>query len=85
MVSLMNSAPALDQNRLDQIAALPLGGRVKINAWDDHAELIKTKPAVITSGRGKLPLELTPFSPHLTRYGAIANPTTASAAKTNNE
>jgi len=85
MVAIMNSAPALDQNRLDQIAALPLGGRVKINAWDDHAELIKTKPAVITSGRGKLPLELTPFSPHLTRYGATADATTASAAKTSNE
>ncbi|HEY1401729.1 MAG TPA: M48 family metalloprotease, partial [Terriglobales bacterium] len=31
MVVLMNSAPALDPNQLDQIAALPLGGRVKLN------------------------------------------------------
>jgi len=85
MVALMNSAPALDQNKLDQTAALPLGGRVKINAWDDHAELVNTKPAVITSARDKLPLELTPFSPHLTRYAATANPTTASAAKPSNE
>ena len=85
MVALMNSAPVLDQNKLDQTAALPLGGRVKINAWDDQVELIKTKPAVITSGRDKLPLELTPFSPHLTRYGATTNATTASAAKTSNE
>src|SRR5229473_8606942 len=44
MVVLMNSAPALDPDKLDQIAALPLGGRVKLNAWDDHAELIKTTP-----------------------------------------
>ena len=85
MVELMNSAPMLDQNKLNQTAALPLGGRVKINAWDDRTELIKTKPAVITSGRDKLPLELTPFSPHLTRYGDTANATTASAAKTSNE
>jgi len=77
----MNSAPALDPNKLDQIAALPLGGRVKLNAWDDHAELIKTTPVSITSARGKMPLEVTPFFPRLTRSGAVVNPTaTANAA-----
>jgi len=84
MVALMNSAPVLDQEKLDQIAALPLGGRVKIDAWDGRAELVKTTPSVINSARDKMPLELTPFSPHLTRYGEIANPTTASAANTSN-
>lgn len=81
MVALMNSAPALDPNKLDQIAALPLGGRVKLNAWDDDAELIKTTPVAITSARGKMPLEVTPFFPRLTRYGAVVSPTaTANAA-----
>jgi peptidase M48-like protein len=77
MVVLMNSAPALDPNKLDQIAALPLGGRVKLNPWDDHAELIKTTPVAITSARGKMPLEVTPFFPRLTRSGAVVNPTAA--------
>ena len=81
MVVLMNSAPALDPNKLDQIAALPLGGRVKLNAWDDQVELIKTMPVAITSARYKMPLEVTPFSPWLTRSGAVVNPTaTANAA-----
>jgi hypothetical protein len=81
MMVLMNSAPALDPDKLDQIAALPLGGRVKLNAWDDHAELIKTTPLAITSARGKMPLEVTPFFPRLTRSGAVVNPTaTANAA-----
>jgi hypothetical protein len=80
MVALMNSAPALDPNQLDQIAALPLGGRVKLNPWDDHAELIKTTPAAITSARGKMPLEVTPFFPRLTRSGAVVNPTAAANA-----
>jgi hypothetical protein len=81
MVVLMNSAPALDLNKLDQIAALPLGGRVKVNAWDDHAELIKTMPVVAMSARQKMPLEVTPFFPRLTRFGAAVNPTaTANAA-----
>jgi hypothetical protein len=81
MVLLMNSAPALDPTKLDQIAALPLGGRVKLNAWDDHVDLIKTTPVAITSARYKMPLEVTPFSPWLTRSGAVINPTaTANAA-----
>ena len=81
MVVLMNSAPALDPNKLDQIAALPLGGRLKLNAWDDHVELIKTMPVAITSARHKMPLEVTPFFPWLTRSGAVVNPTaTANAA-----
>jgi hypothetical protein len=81
MVVLMDSAPALDPNKLDQIAALPLGGRVKLNAWDDHVELIKTTPMAITSARHKMPLEVTPFSPWLTRGGAVVDSTaTANAA-----
>jgi hypothetical protein len=73
MAVLMNSAPALDPNKLGQIAALPLGGRVKLNAWDDHAELTNTTPVAITSARGKMPLEVTPFFPRLTRYGTVVN------------
>jgi hypothetical protein len=74
MAALMTSAPALDPNKLDQIPALPLGGRVKLNAWDDHVELIKTAPVAITSARDKMPFEVTPFFPRLTRYGSGANP-----------
>ena len=80
MAPLMNSAPALDANKLDQITALPLGGRVKLNPWDDHVELIKTTPVAITSARDKMPFEVTPFFPRLTRYasaGTTSTPTTA--------
>ena len=80
MATLMNSGPALDPNKLDQIAALPLGGRVKLNAWDDRVELIKTAPVAITSARDKMPFEVTPFFPRLTRItagGNTGNPTTA--------
>src|SRR5439155_10900298 len=80
MAAVMTSAPALDPNKLDQIAALPLGGRVKLNAWDDKVELIKTAPVAITSARDKMPFEVTPFFPRLTRInggGNTGNPTTA--------
>jgi hypothetical protein len=79
--ALESQGPALDNNKLDQIAALPLGGRVKINPWDDKAEMIKTAPVAITSARDKMPFEVTPFYPRLERYGAntaaAAAPTTA--------
>ena len=83
LTAVMNDAPALENDKLDQIAALPLGGRVKINAWDDAAELVKTAPVAITSARDKMPLEVTPFFPRLTRLtsgGPAPAPTTASTA-----
>ena len=67
MSVLIDSAPTLDVNKLDQIAALPLGGRVKMNAWDDRVELIKSQPVALTSGRDKKPFEVTPFFPRLSR------------------
>src|SRR5580658_7767909 len=82
---LATQGPALDNNKLDQIAALPLGGRVKINPWDDKAEMVKAAPVAITSARDKMPFEVTPFFPRLVRYGTgvaapAAAPTTAAAA-----
>jgi Peptidase family M48 len=80
LVALMNSAPALEPGKLDQVAALPLGGRVKLNAWDDRVELIKMAPVTMTTAREKMPLEVTPFFPRLSRSGASIKATTANAA-----
>src|SRR3984957_10154404 len=70
--ALALQGPALDNAKLDQIAALPLGGRVKINPWDDKAEMVKTAPVAITSARDKMPFQVTPFFPRLSRFGANA-------------
>src|ERR1700741_565596 len=96
MSQLIGSAPQVDWNKLDQIAALPLGGRVKLNPWDDKVELVKSQPVAITSARDKMPFEVTPFFPRLTRTGTTDNtgtngnaanaapaPTTASVKPTN--
>src|ERR1700723_1198380 len=80
---LSTQGPALDVNKLDQIAALPLGGRIKINPWDDKAEMVKTAPVAITSARDKMPFEVTPFYPRLARFGVTATgaaPSSAAAA-----
>ena len=67
LAALMTSAPALDETKLDQIAALPLGGRIKVDPWQDRIEMIKAAPVSYTSARDKMPFELTPFFPRLTR------------------
>jgi Peptidase family M48 len=68
MAGLITSAPELDAKRLDQIAALPLGGRIKLDPWSDQVELAKAKAVALTSSREKMPFEITPFFPFLTRY-----------------
>jgi hypothetical protein len=80
MAALATSAPALDWNKLDQIAALPLGGRVKLNPWDDKVEIVKAQPVAITSARDKMPFEVTPFYPRLSRYNPASAPAATTAA-----
>ena len=83
LAALATKGPALDNNKLDQVAALPLGGRVKINPWDDRAEMVKTAPVAITSARDKMPFEVTPFYPRLARWGASTTPTATPASAAN--
>jgi hypothetical protein len=86
LAALMTSAPSLDESKLDQIAALPLGGRIKLDPWQDHVEMIKAAPVSITSARDKMPFEVTPFFPRLTRLGsAAAGPETNATTAQNSE
>jgi hypothetical protein len=67
MSGLLSSAPQLEMQRIDQIAALPLGGRVRLDPWSNRLEMLKTKPVVLLSPQEKMPFEVTPFFPYLTR------------------
>ncbi|HTZ82772.1 MAG TPA: M48 family metalloprotease [Candidatus Acidoferrales bacterium] len=67
MTALLTSAPQLDDKKLDQIAALPLGGRIKVDPWSDQVELSKSKQVALTSRWEKMEFEVTPFFPNLTR------------------
>jgi len=82
--ALSAKGPALDNTKLDQVAALPLGGRVKINPWDDTAEMVKAAPVAITSARDKMPFEVTPFYPRLARWGASSAPSATPATSASN-
>jgi len=83
---LTGTAPNLDPSKLDQISALPIGARIKLDPWSDHVELVKAKPVPLLSAREKMPFEVTPFMPFLTRYqkpgvGLTADPAKADLAK----
>jgi Peptidase family M48 len=77
----VKSNQAVDQKQNPQlIAALPIGGRVKLDPWNDRLDLLKSKPVGAVAEREKMPFEITPFMPYLTRYGNDASkPINASA------
>ena len=68
MSSLIQSAPELKTGDVNQIAALPLGSRIKLDPWDDRVELKKSKPLPLLSARDKMAFEVTPMILHLSRY-----------------
>ncbi len=67
---LKGVGPPLQPKNVNQVAALPLGARIKLDPWTDEVELTKTRPTPLLSAREKMPFELTPFVPYLTRYTA---------------
>jgi hypothetical protein len=70
MSALLGNAPQLDEKRIDQIAALPLGGRIKLDPWSDQVDLAKARPVTLALAREKMPFEITPFFPYLTRLAS---------------
>src|SRR6185437_5600985 len=70
MEALLSTAPQLDEQRIDQIAALPLGGRIKLDPWSDSVEMVKAQPLTMTLAREKMPFEIAPFFPYLTRIAS---------------
>ena len=61
------SAPVLEDKNIAQIAALPLGGRIKVDAWSDRLSMMNVKPISLLSAHEKMPFEVTPFNLYLTR------------------
>jgi hypothetical protein len=79
---LRSSMPVDQKQNPQMIAALPIGGRVKLDPWNDRLDLIKSKPVGTVAEREKMPFEVTPFMPYLTRFGADASKPIAASATT---
>jgi hypothetical protein len=74
------ATPVTADKKVQTVTALPIGGRVKLDPWDDRLELLKCKPIGNVAEREKMPFEVTPFMPYLTRFGSeAAKPVAASA------
>jgi hypothetical protein len=86
MNALVAKAPKLDANKLDQVAALPLGSQLKIDAWDDRVLALHARQAPILNARDKMPFEVTPVFFRLTRYTppVVAAPTAPAAGAAEN-
>jgi len=77
LAELMQKAPQLAPEKLDQIAALPLGARLAVDPWSDRLDLIRTPSVPLTSAREKVPLAVTPLMPYI-RYAEAPATTTSS-------
>jgi hypothetical protein len=70
LAPVAGSAPQLE-NKVEQVAALPLGGRIKLDPWSNQIEMLNVQYVKPLSTQEKMPFEVTPFFPYLTRLSAI--------------
>ena len=71
---LMTRAPELKAQDLTQVAALPIGARLVVDPWDGKLELLRSAAALPGSIREKMPLGITPLTPHLRYPGSTPPP-----------
>jgi len=67
MSALASGAPELKPAQIDQIAALPLGSRIKVDPWSDRIEMRKPAAVSLNYASEKMPFEVTPLFPYLRR------------------
>ena len=67
MQAVTKAPKRLQMNETDQIAALPLGSRIKVDPWSDRIEMLKNKMPPVASASEKRPFEVSPFFPFLKR------------------
>ena len=80
LTDLMAKAPALAPERLDQIAALPLGARLVVDPWSGRAEFVRSAAIPLVSAREKVPFAVTPLMPYIRYADAPAAPEPAAPA-----
>ena len=66
-LSQQSPSAATNGNNNKVLAALPLGGRIKMDPWNDELTMLKAKPVSIVAEREKMPFEVTPFVIYLSR------------------
>ena len=72
-----DKSSAGDKPVANAIVALPLGGRIRVDPWNDQLHLLKSKPVGTVAEGENTPLQITPFMLYLTR---VENSQSAPAA-----
>jgi Peptidase family M48 len=68
------AAPTEEKPAVKAVAALPLGGRIKLDPWNDHLRMMKSKPVGTVGEAENSPFQITPFMFYLTRVVENSSP-----------
>ena len=69
---LMQQAPELAPERLDQVAALPLGARLVVDPWSSRVNLLRTPEVPLVSAHEKVAFAVTPLVPYIKYAESLA-------------
>jgi hypothetical protein len=79
------AAPSESKPASDVIAALPLGGRIRIEVWNNRLEMMKSDATGPVAEDEKMPFEVTPFILYLARQGESASREPLGAVSVNSD
>jgi len=77
--AMLNDLPPDAKAAANDFSALPLGGRIKVNPWNDRLTLLKVQSIGALAEDEKRPLQVTPIALYLTRHDESAAPGSATA------
>jgi hypothetical protein len=77
MSALINAAPALSPKNLSQVAVLPLGSRLQVNAFDGSVAFATRRAVPLMDASEKLPFRVTRVIPYLKNYDSHGAKTVA--------
>ena len=77
--AVFSAQPSDEKPAASAIAALPLGGRIKVDPWNDELRMLKSRPVGAVAEDEKMPFQITPFVFYLTRQGENSSTEAAGA------
>lgn len=78
---LLAAAPTLDAANPEQIAALPLVSRIRLDPWTNGTEMIRAKAVPLLSANEKMPFEVMPVVLSLKRQDEPVTKTASTSSK----
>jgi hypothetical protein len=81
IASQVVSAESKETPKANVIAALPLGGRIRIDPWNDQLRMLNSKPVGRVVESERMPFQITPLVFYLTRQRDNSSPEASGVAK----